>query len=121
ALFVASPDLEGSLGVWLEAPGSERGERVERAIYRYLARMAGRATPFGLFAACSYGRVGEATRLWIGDRAHCRRRTRLDTDYLERLSRALGEIPAIRAALRYRPHSSLYRAGDRVHCVESAS
>src|SRR5919198_2258359 len=55
ALFVASPDLEQNLGVWLEAPLGERGQRIERAIYRYLARMSGRATPFGLFAACSVG------------------------------------------------------------------
>src|SRR2546430_1883426 len=48
AIFVGSPDLEDSIDAWLNAPESERGTRVERALARYLARMAWRPTPFGL-------------------------------------------------------------------------
>ena len=50
ALFVASPDLEERLPVWLREPDGEAGQKMERALVRYFARMAGRATPFGLFA-----------------------------------------------------------------------
>ncbi|TMQ63244.1 MAG: Lanthionine biosynthesis protein LanB [Candidatus Eisenbacteria bacterium] len=121
ALFVASPDLDASLPAWLGDEEGERAARVERAVYRYLARMAGRATPFGLFAACSLGVVGDKTRLEIEPRARCRRHTRLDTDYLDRLARALGETPAVREALRHRPNSSLYRVAGRAHYVESSS
>ena len=46
AIFVASPSLEDSLPIWTREPESERGQKVERALVRYLARMAGRATPF---------------------------------------------------------------------------
>src|SRR5213083_1134107 len=49
ALFIASPDLDESLEVWIREPESERGQRIERAIVRYFSRMAGRPTPFGLF------------------------------------------------------------------------
>ena len=52
ALYVASPDLDGSFDDWLADPESRRGRRVERALVRYLERMAARATPFGLFAGC---------------------------------------------------------------------
>src|SRR5262249_20493027 len=53
ALFVASPDLDERFDVWLREPESEAGQKMERALVRYFSRMAGRATPFGLFAGCA--------------------------------------------------------------------
>src|SRR4029077_9406142 len=41
ALYIASPDLDESLPVWIRDPESARGARIERAIVRYFARMAG--------------------------------------------------------------------------------
>jgi hypothetical protein len=105
--------------VWLETPESERGQRVERALVRYVARLAGRATPFGLFAGCSVGTIGDETRLEIAGRAKYRRHTRLDTDYLFALLDALVGDPVVRRALSYRPNSSLYRVADRSRYVES--
>ena len=119
ALFVASPDLDDSLEVWLREPGSERGGRIERAIVRYFSRMAGRATPFGLFAGTSVGRIGDATQLVLEGEDRYRRRSRLDMDYLFALSRTLGSQPSLRKDLEYRPNSSLYRAAGRFHYVEA--
>src|SRR5712692_9406047 len=42
ALFLASPDLDEGLERWHRDPEGERGQKVERALVRYLARMAGR-------------------------------------------------------------------------------
>src|SRR5437868_5765434 len=50
ALFIASPQLEERVDLWLHEPESEQGQKIERALVRYFARMTGRATPFGLFA-----------------------------------------------------------------------
>ncbi len=36
------------------------------ALVRYFLRMAGRATPFGLFAGCTVGTIDGETRLAIG-------------------------------------------------------
>jgi thiopeptide-type bacteriocin biosynthesis protein len=119
ALFVATPSLDESIAVWRERPDSERGRRVERTLVRYVARLAGRATPFGLFAGCSVGRIGAETRLQIAGRGEYRRHTRLDTDYLFTLVDAVARNPAVRAALTYRPNSSLYRVADRLRYVES--
>jgi thiopeptide-type bacteriocin biosynthesis protein len=119
ALFVASPDLEASLPVWEVDPEGERGQRVERAVSRYFARMAGRATPFGLFAGSSLGRVAARTRLVLAERARGERHTRLDMDYLFALTGALARDPTLRASLRYVPNSSLYRAAGRLHYVEA--
>jgi len=62
ALFVASPDLEEHCEVWWQQPASPQGQKIERALVRYFARMAGRATPFGLFAGCSVGTAGRAQK-----------------------------------------------------------
>jgi class I lanthipeptide synthase len=118
ALFVASPDLEERLEDWEREPESARGRKVEPALVRYVARMAGRATPFGLFAGHSVGLVGERTQLEVAPLDGVARHTRLDLGYLDALQEALARDPAIREELTFRPNSSLYRLGDRVRYVE---
>src|SRR5262245_46848109 len=61
AVFVASPELDAAL---------ERSaqEKAQRGLVAYFARMAGRATPFGLFAGCSVGEVQRCTNLELGGR-----------------------------------------------------
>lgn len=119
AVFVASPDLEESLEVWLRDPESERGEKVELALVRYFERMAGRATPFGLFAGCAVGETGERTVLDAGPRSGRGRHTRLDMDYLCGLVDALAADPELRPSLRHHPNTSIYRAAGRLRYVES--
>lgn len=121
AIFVASPSLDESMGVWLSDPESELGQKVERTLARYLQRMASRATPFGLFAGCSVGAIGESTRLVLAGRDHYRRHARLDGDYLEALTQALGRDPAVRRTLTYRPSSTLYRLAGRYRWVRTAA
>src|SRR5216684_2193354 len=76
ALFVASPSLDESLPIWIEAPESERGQKVERTLVRYFTRLSARPTPFGLFAGCSLGRVEDSTRLTLSSRESYLRHTR---------------------------------------------
>jgi thiopeptide-type bacteriocin biosynthesis protein len=118
ALFLASPDLEERLDLWLREPETEPGQKIERALVRYFARMAGRATPFGLFAGCSVGTLGAETRLALADRAHYRRHTRLDMDYLVLLTDALTREPELRQALTFSVNSSLYPVRERFRYLE---
>jgi thiopeptide-type bacteriocin biosynthesis protein len=118
ALFVASPDLDERLDLWLRAPESEPGQKIERALVRYFARMAGRPTPFGLFAGCSVGALGDQTRLVLADRARYRRHTRLDMDYLVLLTDTLAREPGLRRTLTFGVNTSLYRAGGRFRYLE---
>jgi thiopeptide-type bacteriocin biosynthesis protein len=120
ALFVASPSLDESIPRWLAEPESERGQKVERALVRYFVRMAGRPTPYGLFAGHALGAIGDATRLVLGPRAAYRRHTRLDMDYVLALADELARDPALARRLSYRPSSSLYPALDgRLHYAEA--
>lgn len=114
ALFVASPSLDDALTVWLETPDAPRAEGVVEALYRYVARMAGRATPFGLFSGCSLGTSGGAdTCFRLGPHAGYRRATRFDMLYLLGLSDELASAYAEEVHLR--PTSGLLRTGERLH------
>ncbi len=119
AIFVASSSLESGLGHWFEDPESEKGQKVERAVVRYLCRMAGRSTPFGLFAGCSVGQMGDRTALELAGMAEYGRNTRLDMDYLCSVTEALGQQQQIAEQLKYVPNSSLYRAAGRLRYVET--
>ena len=123
AVFLASPSLYDSLAIWRAAPDSKKGARAERALLRYIYRMAARATPFGLFSGCSLGRIetapGSPTRIAVAPRAAYERHTRLDMDYLFALCEDLGRDPQVREALLYRPNSSLYRAAGRLRYAEA--
>jgi thiopeptide-type bacteriocin biosynthesis protein len=118
ALFLASPDLEERFDLWLRQPESEAGRKIERALVRYFARMAGRATPFGLFAGCSVGTVGAETRVVLADRSRYRRHTRLDMDYLVLLTDALARDPKLRRTLAFAVNSSLYPSRGRLRYCE---
>ena len=119
AIFVASRDLDRAIDRWLIDPADPRGDATERAVLRYVTRMAARATPFGLFAGIGLGSVDRTTRLIVTARTACRRHTRLDMDYLVALADTLARDPALVSVVRYTPNSSLYRLGDRWRLVET--
>jgi hypothetical protein len=118
ALFVASPDLEAQFDLWLREPESDSGEKVERSLVRYFARMAGRATPFGLFAGCTVGTIGAESTLVLAEHARHRRHTRLDMDYLVMLTDALAREPELRPTLTFSVNSSLYATQGRFRYLE---
>ena len=119
AIFIACPDLIGWIESWKSNPETKRGRNTERALVRYFTRMTGRPTPFGLFAGISVGRIGKETSLDTDGPAEYRRHTRLDFDYLQKLSDEISRDPNVKKHLTYYPNSSLYRAGGRVRYLES--
>lgn len=119
AVWLASPSLHASLETWRAAPDSDSGRAAEQALVRYVARMASRSTPFGLFAGIGVGDVvaDHATTIAVGA-AH-RRRTRLDNELLHRLTTALARHPDVRAALTWRPNSSLVAVAGQLRYAEA--
>src|SRR5437660_2287531 len=108
ALWIAAPEFSQALAAWWSSPESEKGQKVEQSLYRYIARMTSRPTPFGLFAGCSVGKIGTATRMGIGPRAAYWRRTRLDMEYLCNLAQKISSDPLLQTQLSFRPNTSLY-------------
>ena len=112
AVYLASPSLVNALA-------SDRRERALPKLAAYLTRAASRSTPFGLFAGCTVGTLAETTRLQLRGASAYERHTRLDNDYLFALVSALEADTTLRPALRWRPNSSLYRAGGRWRYAEA--
>lgn len=119
ALFLASPDVAGTLDVWEKDPDSERGRRLEPALAAYFSRAAARPTPFGLFAGCTTGAVDGPTRIQLQPRTSYGRHSRLDTDYLWAVADAVERDERMRAVLVYRPNSSLYEVAGRLRLAEA--
>lgn len=114
ALFVASPALHAGAAAWRAQSTSAASRAIEHSLVKYVARMAGRATPFGLFSGVAAGALGTQTSLSLAPRGDYRRTTRLDNDYLFALAEELARDPALRERLVYRPNTSLYRAAGRL-------
>jgi lantibiotic biosynthesis protein len=112
AIFFASPDLERGLESWLSGGSAE--PKLDRTFARYFQRMAGRATPFGLFAGVSLGVTAGLQKLELGPRAGYRRHTRLGMGYLVRVLTEAAGRRTVREQLRFEPNSTLYRASGRV-------
>jgi lantibiotic biosynthesis protein len=111
ALSVASPDLLGAV----ESRPTDAG--VEAALVRYVTRMASRATPFGLFAACGHGAIGDRTAIRLPEPGSWGRFTRLDADYLDALVRLRAAALADRLTLT--ANDSLHLLAGRWRYVES--
>lgn len=121
ALFLASPTLDAAIDTWLNAPETSRAQDVPLVLFRYLARMSARATPFGLFAGCTYGRLGSCTQLRIGPRATYRRHTRLDGGYLASVCDILHGDPTVRDRLTFHPNTTLYEVPGQYRYAECRS
>jgi len=114
ALWLASPSLAEAVQSRPSKLHPERGDSVAVALTRYFTRMTTRCTPFGLFSACSVGRVsGEASTV-VAPLDACRRHVRLDTGYVTELAGNLEQLPHIRAAIRFRVNEGITLWPDRV-------
>ena len=119
ALHLATPALLEALQEWHRDPDGKKGRRAEEALVRYAFRMAARATPFGMFAACTAGRVDAGNQLMLAPQRSYRRHSRLDMGYLFSLAEELNQDRELRPLLRYRPNSSIYRAAGRLRYAEA--
>ena len=70
AIHLASPELISELDKFLTnltATHPEKKLKLELALLKYIARLSSRATPFGIFAGCSTGKIAELTHIQIKD------------------------------------------------------
>ena len=109
-LQVATPDLSESIDKYTD--------KVHYSAYRYYQRACTRPTPFGLFAGCSVGSVGECTNILLSEQKEYKRNTRLDMNYICALTQRMGSDRNIREQLYYYPNSSIYPAGNHLRYVE---
>lgn len=109
-LLIASPDLSESM--------DKDEDRVQFSTYRYYQRACTRPTPFGLFAGCSIGTVGEHTDIKLSEQKEYKRVTRLDMNYICALIQQIERDRNIRRQLNYYPNSSIYTVGCHLRYIE---
>lgn len=72
-------------------------QRAALSVARYALRMTSRATPFGLFAGVAPARLGEPTRVRVGQRHHAV--VRIDTEWLADVIASMEAQPRLRKRL----------------------
>jgi len=94
---------------------AEKRNRAVEALHRYITRMGGRATPFGLLAGTSVAELGDRTTLRLGGRSGYRLSASIDVAVLERIiGEHLSNLPFGMLPLRVNP--MLVRVGDQLLC-----
>ena len=123
AIHLASPRVHAGIDTWQADPEGDEPRRLEPVLVSYALRVAGRPTPFGLFAGWTTGIVAplpdSRTSLRLKGSDRYRRHSRLDVGYLAELAQAIGEDRRWRRALLHRPNPTLHDAAGRLHFTES--
>jgi len=109
-LQIATPDLSEGM--------DKSEERAQFSAYRYYQRACTRPTPFGLFAGCSSGIIGERTDIQLSEQKKYKRTTRLDMNYICALIQQIEKDRNIREQLCYYPNNSMYPVGNHHRYVE---
>lgn len=114
AIFLASPELYGGN----VSKDAKKQEKFDLSLLKYRHRATTRCTPFGLFAGCSVGTIGDHTRIEPAPVEKYTRCTRLDMQYLCALIQQIERDPAVRGQLTYYPNDSLYPMGGKYRFIE---
>ena len=114
AVELASPSLAATIGEILSGgvPDRKKATRAGMALARYLVRLRGRATPFGLFAGVAPAPAGDPAAATWGDEH--RLGARADARWLASLVTALEADGQLRRRLRVTASDLLTVRGNRI-------
>ena len=114
AVELASPSLAAAIGEILSGgvPDRKKATRAGMALARYLVRLRGRATPFGLFAGVAPAPVGDPAAATWGEEH--RLGARADARWLASLVTALEADGQLRRRLRVTASDLLTVRGNRI-------
>ena len=114
AVELASPSLAATIGEILSGgvPDRKKATRAGMALARYLVRLRGRATPFGLFAGVAPAPAGDPAAATWGEEH--RLGARADARWLASLVTALEADGQLRRRLRVTASDLLTVRGNRI-------
>jgi hypothetical protein len=119
AIRLASPELMQEFDKYTLNPSAYSNEKIvnlEISLLKYIARISSRATPFGLFAGCTTGKISNETNVLLKEDSTTH--TQFDMQFWIALLQKLGQNKSLRKQLLYFPNSSLYMIGDFYRYVE---
>ncbi|WP_445709778.1 lantibiotic dehydratase family protein [Flavobacterium sp.] len=121
ALALASPELWLEIEKYLENPSRFSAEKIkalEIALLKYVARMCARATPFGMFAACTTVTLGKKTAIALAEKENYKAHTQFDMQFWIAFLQEVAKDPTVKEQLLYFPNTSLYAVGDFYRYIE---
>lgn len=118
SVFLASPDLYDAFVKETAKSSGELNLKTRLSLMKYQIRMSSRCTPFGLFAGCGVGTIGEASEISIDSIHNYKSHTRLDMNFLCALCQYISTLPEVADKLHYYPNSSLYRVFRSYRYIE---
>ncbi len=121
AILHASPDLWNEFSRYKQNQKSFSEEKIhnlEIALLKYSARIASRATPFGLFAGCALGNFSNETKIILENSENHKLQSQLDMQFEITLIQDFLVDKEVRNLLLYVPNNSLYEVGDFYRYVE---
>lgn len=123
ALFLASRDLYDAFQRIQNGNFDDMSVKTNRSLLKYYIRMSSRCTPFGLFAGCGIGKIDNekdsSSEIMLNDFTKYKSFTRIDTDYLVKLSQKLSSNQTISEKILFYPNNSLYKIGNYYRYVEA--
>jgi len=121
AIRMASPELVLELDKWRLNPDTisdKKKKGLELSLLKYLARIATRCTPFGLFAGCILGNFGSQTTIKLKNSENCSRFTQFDMQFWVAMLQEFANRKSVRPFLAYYPNTSIYELGDFYRYIE---
>ncbi|MBG6111999.1 hypothetical protein IWX84_002894 [Flavobacterium sp. CG_9.10] len=121
AIRMASPELLTALDKWKANPDSlsiKKKNGLELSLLKYLARMATRCTPFGLFAGCTLGNLASETTIVLESPQNFTRFTQFDMQFWVAMVQEFATRKEVRPYLTYYPNTSIYALGDFYRYIE---
>lgn len=121
AFQLASPELILLVEKYWKNPQSfsnKKATALAFSVLKYVARMASRCTPFGLFAGCTVGERGQTTNIVMENKELFKRHTQLDMQFWIALLQELAKQEDVKNTLSFRPNTTLYEVGSFYRYVE---
>lgn len=109
SLYSASPEFYNDVKRYNQGNISAKDLlKVKMSVLKYYIRMCTRCTPFGLFAGCGIGKIGEKSNIVPAQVSEFKSSTRLDMDYLCALIKNIETQEPVKKQLKFFPNTSIY-------------
>jgi hypothetical protein len=117
AIYMASLDLYHELEKYNQKQtfATKDVKRLKNTCIKYLSRMAARCTPFGSFAGCSTGSMGDKTEIMLHEN---RKNVRYDMSFLYLLAHIISNNEQVRWKIKYHTNNSIYELYNKYRYIE---
>ena len=117
AIYMASSDLHHELEKYNQGQTftAKDAKRLKNTFIKYLSRMAARCTPFGSFAGCSTGAIGDKTAITLKTN---RKNVRYDMSFLYLLAHIISKNEQVRQKIKYYTNNSIYELHNKLRYIE---